>query len=276
MRTFGSGTESYLYLNGLATNRVVRLFDTVDLLPAHTNCSADLFLGLGKSDIDISVVSLFLPHVQSQLRVRGDSPEETAASAWNAVWDALLLGAITDCDVMCNLQSDIPVEKLTPTSHVVVTNYHLRGLARSPTRTTSDTEAAWIEQHFDSARTLLKNDRFQNAIHCSATYHWHSMPRVKLAILWSGIEGLFGIDSEIVFRMSLYAARFLAPDDRAKQTEIFAKVKELYKVRSKAVHGGRIKSDPQPSVRESADLLRSLVLKCGEIGALPNVASLVP
>ncbi len=102
------------------------------------------------------------------------------------------------------------------------------------------------------------------------------MPRVKLTILWSGIEGLFGVESEIVFRMSLYAARFLAIDDRAKQTEIFAKVKELYKVRSKAVHGGRLKFDPEPSVRESAALLRSLILKCGETGALPNIESLVP
>jgi hypothetical protein len=268
--------ESYLYLNGLATKRLIRLSDTVDLLPARTNCSADLFLGLGKSDIDISVVSLFLPHVQSQLRVRANNPEETAASAWNALWDALLLGAITDCDVICNLQSDIPAEKLSPKSQVVVTNYHLRGLARSPSKTISDTEAAWIEQHFGSARALLRDDTFQNAIHCLATYHWHSMPRVKLAILWSGIEGLFGIDSEIVFRMSLYAARFLAPDNRAQQTEIFGKVKELYKVRSKAVHGGRIKSDAQPSVCESADLLRSLILKCAETGAVPNVASLVP
>src|SRR5260370_20528468 len=138
MRTFGSSTESYLYLSGLATNRAVRLSGNVGLLPAHTDCSADLFLGLGKSDIDISVISLFLPHVHSQLRVHGESPKETATNAWNAVWDALLLGAITDSDVMCNLQSDIPAEKLTPTSRVVVTNYHLRGLARATTRTISD------------------------------------------------------------------------------------------------------------------------------------------
>ena len=276
MRTLGSGTEAYLYLNGLATVRPLRLSDTIDLLPAQTNCSADLFLGLGKSDIDISVISLFLPQVRSQLWVRGDSSRETAVRAWNAMWDALLLGAITDSDVICNLQSDIPAEKLTPTSHVAVTNYHLRGLAPTGARAITDTEIDWIEGHFGSARALLAEESFQNAVHCLATYRWHSMPRAKLAILWSGIEGLFGVDSEIVFRVSLYAARFLAAEDRAKQTEIFANVKQLYKVRSKAVHGGRLKADAEGSVRGSADLLRSLVFRCGETRALPDIGSLVP
>jgi hypothetical protein len=276
MRTFGSGTESYLYLNGLATDRSVRLSDTVELLPARAQCSADLFLNLGKSDVDISVISLFLPLVQCQLKVRGDDARDTAVRTWNAVWDALLLGAITNSDVMCNLQSDVPAEQLTITSTVGVTNYHLRGLSAGPGRSLSEAEIAWIERHFAAARSLLDDDSFQNAIHCLATYHWHSLPRARLAILWSGIEGLFGVESEIVFRVSLYVARFLASDDRLKQAELFAKVKELYKLRSKAVHGGRIKSDPQEGVHESAELLRSLVTKCVESGALPHTESLVP
>ena len=191
MRTFGSGTESYLYVNGLATARAVRLSDTVDLLPTHADCSAELFLGLGKSDIDISVISLFLPLVQSQLRIHGTDGKDTALRSWNAIWDALLLGAITGSEVMCNLQSDQPAERLTPSSEVVVTNYHLRGLSASPARPLSDDEITWIETYFVTARSLLTDDGFQNAVHCLATHHWHSMPRAKLAIIWSGIRGTF-------------------------------------------------------------------------------------
>jgi len=39
----------------------------------------------------------------------------------------VLLGAVCDCEVICNLQSDVRVEELKPDSSVVVTNYFLRG-----------------------------------------------------------------------------------------------------------------------------------------------------
>jgi hypothetical protein len=102
------------------------------------------------------------------------------------------------------------------------------------------------------------------------------MPRARLAILWSGIEGLFGVDSEIVFRVSLYTARFLEPHDQAKQREVFERVKELYKLRSKAVHGSRMKGNAKEGVDESASLLRRLIRRCSELGSLPNIESLVP
>ena len=276
MRTSTSKNISYLYVNGLATDRAIQLSDNIVLLPTRIECSAELFLGLGKSDIDISVISLFLPQVESQLRIHGVDVKDTAMRAWNAVWDALLLGAFTGCNVMCNLQSDLPAEKLKPDSNLVVTNYQLRGLSTQPLHRISETESDWIEKHFKSAQELLQDGRYRNAVHCLATYQWHSMPRVQLAIVWSGIEGIFGVDSEIVFRVSLYAARFLAPDDHAQQIEVFAKVKELYKLRSKAVHGGKMKGDAKAGVSESVELLRSLVARCASLGTLPDTGSLVP
>ena len=245
-------------------------------MPARADCSADLFFGLGKSDIDISVISLFLPQVQSQLRVQGSDGKDTAIRAWNAVWDALLLGAILGCDIMCNLQSDVSTEELNPTSYLRVTNYHLRGMSIQPLHCVSDSESEWIEKHFETARNLLADDRYMNAVHCLATYRWHSMPRAQLAIIWSGIEGLFGVDSEIVFRVSLYAARFLAPDTRSDQIEVFSRVKDLYKLRSKAVHGGKMKGDAFAGVADSAELLRSLVSRCATQNSLPDPAHLVP
>jgi len=79
------------------------------------------------------------------------------------------------------------------------------------------------------------------------------MPAPQLAIIWSGIEALFGIDTELSFRVSLYSARFLEPEDRSKQVEVFSTVRELYKVRSRAVHGARIKGDAGDAVVKSAD-----------------------
>lgn len=276
MRTFGAEAETYLYLNGLCTDRAVRLSEHLELLPAQADCSLDLFLGLGKTDIDISVISLFLPQVTSQLKVNGKDAKDTAIRAWNAVWDGLLLGALVGAEVMCNIQSEVPAEQLTPESIAAVTNYHLRGLSRGTTVTLTEADISWIQNNYEKARSLLDNESFQNAAHCLASYRWHSMPRARLAILWAGIEGLFGVDSEIVFRVSLYAARFLEPHDGAMQREVFGRVKELYKLRSKAVHGGRMKGNANEGVDESALLLRALIRRCAELGSMPNIESLVP
>lgn len=267
---------SYLYLNGVATDREVRLSAHIQLLPAQADCHVDLFLGLGKTDTDISVISLFLPHVKSQLRVEGLDAKDLAIKSWNALWDGLLLGALIGGEVLCNLNSDVPAERLTPTSNIAVTNYQLRGFPRASTPTLSEADIAWIESHYESAWALLDDDSYRNAVHCLASYRWHSIPRAQLAVLWSGIEGLFGVDSEIVFRVSLYAALFLESSSKEQQRELFAKVKDLYKSRSRAVHGGRMKDNAKEAVQESADLLCRLVKRCAELKSLPNTGDLVP
>jgi hypothetical protein len=137
-------------------------------------------------------------------------------------------------------------------------------------------EATWIESNIASARSLLDKPAFQSAIHCLATYRWHSLPRVQLAVLWAGIEGLFGVDSEIVFRLSLYTARYLEPDNERHRSQIFATVKRVYKQRSAAVHGAKIKGNLEVGITDSATLLLRLLRKCVEDGELPRTETLAP
>ncbi len=157
-----------------------------------------------------------------------------------------------------------------------VTNYHLSGFNVLSEWQLTTVDKEWLEKHFETARNLLTNPAFQTAAHSLASFRWHSHPRTQLALIWSGIEALFGIDSEIIFRVSLYTARFLAPDDQAERLKIFVKVKQLYKQRSAAVHGSKIKGDIQLAVKESADLLGRLIRRCAEINQLPDTESLAP
>jgi hypothetical protein len=83
------------------------------------------------------------------------------------------------------------------------------------------------------------------------------------------------VDSEIVFRASLYTAKFLAPDDKLAQQKIFSEVNALYSVCSKALHGGRLKGDPRNSIAKSVDLPRQLIGACIEGNRLPQVDQLV-
>ncbi|MDT0358133.1 HEPN domain-containing protein [Herbaspirillum huttiense F1] len=223
-----------------------------------------------RPSVDKALISLFLPFVESQLQIFGEPGRDIAVRSWNAVWDILLLGAIADADAMSNFQSGFPIQSLVRGVDLSVTNYELRGFNRGINRILSTDDITWLRQFFPIARNLLDHDRFRNAVHCLSTYHWHSLPRARLALIWAGIEGLFGVDSEVVFRISLYVARFLEPFDKDRQEQMFKHVKSLYKFRSKAVHGGDLKGDIQKGVQDAARLLRTLIRQCSEGNQLPD------
>src|ERR1044071_6298538 len=213
MRISGNSKETFLYLNGIRVPRPLRLGKKAQLLPASCAPNPDDIIAVSRSEIDLGVVALFLRSVASQIRLQAESRKELAITAWNSVWDAVLLSAFCNCEVICNLQCDMPAEEFSAESQLEVTNYHLRGLCSGEPYLMTNDQATWFEDNILRARSLLKTPGFQNAVHCLATYRWHSLPRVQLAVLWAGIEGLFGVESELVFRLSLYAARFLEPND---------------------------------------------------------------
>ncbi len=276
MQISGRGNETFLYLSGLRVDRSFSIGDNMELLPASCSPNPDDMVAACRSEIDLGVAVLFLRSVASQIHVCADSPKELAIRAWNANWDAVLLSAFCNCEVVCNLQCDVPAEQFSSTSQLDITNYHLRGFAPNGPHSMTPDEAIWVEANIGRARSLLDIPAFQNAVHCLATYRWHSLPRVQLAVLWSGIEGLFGVDSEIVFRLSLYVARFLEPDDGVRRSQVFTDVKQLYKQRSAAVHGSTLKGDIRVAVTNSTELLLSLLRRCVADGALPRTEALAP
>ncbi len=202
-------------------------------------------------------------------RISGDSPEEIAIRSWNAQWDALLLDAILNFEVGWNFQSDVLTEEFSKATRVHIINYAFKGFNRGEVKQLSQAEHKWISDYYGNAKGLMEDERYQNAVHCLASYRWHSLPRAQLALFWSGIEGLFGVNYELSFRLSLYIARFLSPRKSKKQKDIFELTKKLYNIRSKAIHGGGIKC-PTESVTDTMGILRNLVLKCSETQSLPK------
>lgn len=275
MRISGKNKETYLYLNGIGVTKTLSLGDGIELLPA--TCSPDPrdIIQVAKNEINVGVISIFLRRVSSQLHITADDSKILAKTAWNSIWDAILLSAIFNCEAVCNFQCDRPAEKFCADCNLEITNYHLRGLTNS-IYVLNDNDQDWIEKHFQTAKNLLDKPKFVNAVHSLATYRWHSLPRARLALLWSGIEGLFDIDTELVFRLSLYIAKFLSPSNNDEMKTIFSNVKKLYTQRSSAVHGSKIKGDVNDAVINSAQLLRNLVKQCINVSDLPKVDELVP
>lgn len=277
MQVSGNGDTTYILLNGIDVPENIMLAENIELLPADTS-HLDLTTALNACTHpdDIAVVAGFIPLITAQLKIKAPTPKELAVFAWNSSWDALLLSAVFHSEVGFNLQSDTEASAISSESRLRATNYHMRGLTQKSAHSLNYHDIEWINQHFNNARTLLDNDRFQTAVHCLASYRWHSVPRVKMAVLWAGIEGMFGASTEIRFRISLYIARFLYPDDKAACQITFDSIKKLYNSRSSAVHGSKIKGDLAKAVNDSAEVLRQLIIKCVEKNGMPNESDLVP
>lgn len=273
MGMVGIGNECYLYVNGISASKPIWLHDTVCLCPAKSAVKWKEIVSLFENDIDFSIAVLCNPTIASQLHIIGEDAEYLIANAWNSQWGCILLGALLNCNVMCNMQSDQPIERIAEAQYVHITNHELRALL-STTYSISESDEEWISKNYEAAYALLEKECYRTAVHAMASYRWHSVPRVQLAVIWSGIESLFNVNTEVSFRISLYIANYLGGDEiEAKQ--IFKQVRKMYSLRSSAVHGNKTKDNLENAVVESADLLNRLLRRCAETKSLPDVDNLV-
>lgn len=163
-------------------------------------------------------------------------------------------------------------EKVVLIRYIHITNYELRALL-SDIYNISEEDELWLEKYYKTAYKLLEKDSFQTAVHTMASYRWHSVPRVQLAVIWSGIESLFNVNTEVSFRISLYIANFLG-ENEAQAQQIFKQVRKIYSSRSSAVHGNKTKDNLESAVEESANLLTRILRRCAELNKLPDVDNL--
>ena len=128
-----------------------------------------------------------------------------------------------------------------------------------------EADAKWIEANFDIFNELAyKSDSFRMALEASIDWRYSKEPRSAISRIWGGIESLYGVNSELVFRISLYSATLLEACGEHRK-ERFNQVKKLYSMRSKVVHGEKVSdADMQMTLHESFFLLRELLLLCAK------------
>ena len=128
-------------------------------------------------------------------------------------------------------------------------------------RNLTEEDASWIRDNYSTFNTLAaESESFRLALTVAVDWQYSSDPRVAIAQLWSGIEAVFGISSELVYRISLLIASLLEPRGVARKAK-FEKVRKLYGVRSKAVHGEELSDDKlTKAMLESFDILSGLLL----------------
>lgn len=158
-----------------------------------------------------------------------------------------------------------------PPFHGQLLDYHLRILVPKEARSTpfDSEEAAWISTHFESFNRLASDDeRFRFALQAAVDWRYAKDARAAVARLWAGVEALMGIGAELAYRVSLFAATVVAPRGPAR-VAAFKRVRALYNIRCKAVHGESITDERlYAGLNESFELLRAMLLDAVELGAV--------
>jgi hypothetical protein len=127
-------------------------------------------------------------------------------------------------------------------------------------------DVAWIANNFEMANSLSPDERFHFALAASTDWRFQDDSRAAVARLWSGIEALLGIESELSYRVATSLAALLEPRGSARH-ERFIAIRKLYDRRSKAVHGIKMSAkETARTVDESFDLLRDLLITTIERG----------
>lgn len=127
----------------------------------------------------------------------------------------------------------------------------------------SEIDAEWISSNFDTFNNLAyQSDSFRMALEASVDWRYAKEFRSAVSRIWGGIEALYGVNSELVFRLSLYSASLLEERGMCRK-ERFDQIKKLYSMRSKVVHGEKVSDeDLQTTLHKSFFLLRELIMLC--------------
>jgi hypothetical protein len=89
--------------------------------------------------------------------------------------------------------------------------------------------------------------------------------------LWSGIECLFKVSSEISRTLAMYSALLLEEGDAELRYKRFKEIKKDYGVRSKVVHGTVGNGEAlEEAYSRASNLLARLLSRCVELSRVPS------
>lgn len=159
-------------------------------------------------------------------------------------WDTVQ--AITDHSVLFLILDDVP-----------------RQLQVDDIRCVSSQDLIWVRENYNRAlrlRDASESRRFGLAFNLAYTWNHTSNSRIAVANIWSGLEALFGVQTDRPVSQML-VERIAAWLNGVSESEIG----DLYNHRCDAVHGRLMQEDEIIDViRKSADLLRRSLVQCIE------------
>jgi len=121
----------------------------------------------------------------------------------------------------------------------------------------------WYENCFQKLKHKSMNPKFKNALQAYYTSYMVGIVDLEYIMLFSALEMIFGSGhSEITYQISRGTALLLSADSRS-MTDVYRKMKKLYTVRSKYVHGGE--RVPLENLYELRDIVRRILIRLTEL-----------
>jgi len=238
----GNTRELCFALSGLSAECSNYFFSRVAVLRRVESPPGEIELAraLNRKSL-LSAVARHMPSVTHELAVACDGEIFDQPNMNLGWWIISALRTRSQVDILVPAVANVSWDVI-PAVDADACKVHL--LEDVPAARRLDSQAAlsvealdWVNAQLDSWINLLEQPAFRLAVDAMTTHHHHANLRMSAAALWSGFEALFGVSSELRFRLALLAAAYL--EDRGPaRVSLYRRIKKLYDYRSKAVHGG--------------------------------------
>lgn len=204
------------------------------------------------------------------VRVEQDnSDEDLAIKAWNALWLLHLLSVA--CRSPCFSLYSV-CDGHQPLFSATTNSPFVRPLSSIHDMTISQID--WARRYSQNFAQLVHTQEFSAAIRSYINAQFLPEHDIRIMLMWSGIEGLLSVESELSRRLALYAA-LLMNGSAEEKSEYFETVKKAYAIRSRAVHGAGLKKPKlEEGSRTAGSILIGLIAKCVELGRVPSPSEL--
>lgn len=192
--------------------------------------------------------------------------KELAVKAWNSLWLFHLLALA--CKAPCDpLYSWSGFEKL---NFSVVTPHAAFRKPRQPVTATTP-QLEWARCYLESFELLQADRTFTASLLCYTNSHhlFGFAPRIML--LWSGIERLFKVSSELTRTLALYSALLLEESSADARYDCYKRIKKDYSLRSRVVHGSMEEESQLEAIYvRASELLVGLLARCVALSRVPT------
>lgn len=190
---------------------------------------------------------------------------DLAAHGWNALWmfHLLSLAAGAPCMPLFSVSGGlVPTYSMANRMPIIRPVEKIQALSLE--------QLSWARTYKPSFSGLIKDSQFSAAMLCYGNAHYLPDMKVRIMLLWAGIEGLLAVDGELNRRLALYAT-LLMQGSAEDRSSYFAHVKAAYGLRSKAVHGAHLSpAKLWEGYTVASTLLAELLARCVELGRVPS------
>ena len=196
--------------------------------------------------------------------VRGG--EYLATKTWNSLWlfHLLALACESPCDALYSWSGSTKIKFALSTPHVIFQS-------NGPLVSVTTSQLEWARSHLDRFEVLIGDKTFTASLLCYSNSHHLFRYAPRIMLLWSGIESLFKVSSELTRTLALYSALMLEENSTDARYDCYKRVKKDYDLRSKVVHGALEKeSQMEDAYIRASGLLVRLLAKCVDLSRVPT------